>query len=70
MYPDSINHIMEIGKKFTNMQYENAEMIAKTLVTLPTHISIEEHDKIRICEAVKDCLTDSETVEAPKSMWN
>lgn len=70
MYPDSINHIKEIGEKFTNMQYKNAEIIAKTLVTLPTHISMEEHDKARICEAMKDCLTDSVTVEAPKSVRN
>jgi dTDP-4-amino-4,6-dideoxygalactose transaminase len=63
MYPDSINHIIEIGEKFTNMQYKNAEMIAKTIVTLPTHISIEEHDKVRICEAVKDCLTGAGTGE-------
>lgn len=61
MYPDSINHILEIREKFANTQYKNAERIAKTLVTLPTHILMEDDDKIRICEAVKD-------VEV--KMWN
>jgi dTDP-4-amino-4,6-dideoxygalactose transaminase len=57
MYPDSINNILEIREKFANKRYKNAETIAKTLITLPTHIFIEVHDKVRICEAVKDCLT-------------
>ena len=53
MYPDSINNIVEIREKFASMQYKNAEMIAKTLFTLPTHVLIKEHDKNNICEAVK-----------------
>jgi dTDP-4-amino-4,6-dideoxygalactose transaminase len=70
MYPDSINHIMEVGEKLGSLKFKNAEMIAKTLVTLPTHILLEEHEKVTICKAAKDCLTESGTVEVPKSVWN
>jgi len=53
MYPDSINNIAEIRGKFENMQYKNAEIIARTLFTLPTHVLIKEHDKVIICETMK-----------------
>jgi dTDP-4-amino-4,6-dideoxygalactose transaminase len=58
MYPDSINNISEIKDRFKETSYGNAEWIAKSLVTLPTHVFTGEHDKARICEAVMDCLRD------------
>jgi perosamine synthetase len=57
MYPDSINNIMEIREKFGNMPFKHAEAIAKTLFTLPTHKLMKNHDKVRICEAIKNGLS-------------
>jgi dTDP-4-amino-4,6-dideoxygalactose transaminase len=52
MYPDSINNVQEIKEKFSNMHYANAKKIAETLVALPTHILLNEKDKIAIKEYV------------------
>jgi len=54
MYPDSINNVMEIREKFVHMQCKNAEVISKTLITLPTHKLIKERDKVKICEEIKN----------------
>jgi dTDP-4-amino-4,6-dideoxygalactose transaminase len=53
MYPDSINNIPEIKDDFSNLHYPNAKKIAETLVALPTHILLDERDKISIKEYVK-----------------
>jgi dTDP-4-amino-4,6-dideoxygalactose transaminase len=53
MYPDSVNNIPEIKGSFKNVRYECAERIAKTLMTLPTHILVNEEDKGRICEVFR-----------------
>ena len=48
MYPDSINNVKEIKEQFRGESYENAEMIAKTLLTLPTHVLLRDQDKQNI----------------------
>jgi dTDP-4-amino-4,6-dideoxygalactose transaminase len=68
MYPDSINNIMEIREKFSGTQFKHAEVIAKTLFTLPTHKLIKEHDKVKICEGIKKNITDAVKGVVPVSV--
>jgi len=68
MYPDSINNIMEIREKFGGSRCKQAEVIAKTLFTLPTHQLIKEYDKVRISELIKKYITDTGTDEVPVSI--
>jgi len=68
MYPDSINNIMEISEKFAGTQFNHAEVIAKTLFTLPTHKLMEEYDKVRICERIKKCIAYTDTSDVPVSV--
>jgi dTDP-4-amino-4,6-dideoxygalactose transaminase len=53
MYPDSINNISEIKNKFKDVECKCAEKIAKTLMTIPTHIYIGEKDKLNVSEVIK-----------------
>ena len=68
MYPDSINNIMEIREKFEGTQCKHAEVIAKTLFTLPTHKLIKEYDKVSICEAIRKYIADASSSEVPQSV--
>ena len=56
MYPSSINEIPEIKECFDHMRYGSAETVADTLVTLPTHVLLNDEDKLKIREAVKNVL--------------
>ena len=68
MYPDSINNVAEIRARFRDQRYDNAERIARTLVTLPTHDLASDHDKARICHAVRDLLPDRDAYAAPNAV--
>ena len=56
MYPSPINEIREIKKYFGNSKYACAEMIADTLVALPTHVLLNKKDKWTISEAVRGAV--------------
>jgi dTDP-4-amino-4,6-dideoxygalactose transaminase len=56
MYPSPINGIQEIKEYFGNSKYASAEMIADTLVALPTHVLLNEKDKWTISEAVRGAV--------------
>lgn len=53
MYPSPIHRIQEIKELFDRRDFEGAETVSDTLVTLPTHILLNENDKMMILEAVK-----------------
>jgi len=53
MYPDSVNRIKELKMDSREGGYPGAERIAKTLLTLPTHILLKDKDKVALCELVK-----------------
>jgi dTDP-4-amino-4,6-dideoxygalactose transaminase len=57
MYPDSVNNIKEIRNQFIGSDCKNAENIAETLLTLPTHSLIREHDRINLLEIAKNVKT-------------
>ena len=50
MYPDSVNRIEQLGEYFGGSTYPGAERIARTLMTLPTHVLLTEDDKVKICQ--------------------
>ena len=52
MYPSPIHKIKEIKDNFKMFDFGSAETIADTLVTLPTHVLLNEKDRKMICEMV------------------
>ena len=52
MYPSPIHKIQEIKNNYKTVCFEYAEIISDTLVTLPTHVLLNENDRKRICEMV------------------
>jgi dTDP-4-amino-4,6-dideoxygalactose transaminase len=54
MYPFPIHRIQEIREHLDHRDFGGAETISDTLVTLPTHILLNEKDKLMIREAVKE----------------
>jgi perosamine synthetase len=65
MYPYPIHRIQEIQENLDHRDFEGAEIISDTLVTLPTHILLNEEDKTMICEAVKMGLRHEQRNEQP-----
>jgi len=63
MYPFPIHKIQEIKEMFDRRDFEGAETISDTLVTLPTHVLVNEKDKMMIREAVKKFLRQEERNE-------
>ena len=51
MYPDSVNRIEQLRDYFGGLEYPGAERIASTLMTLPTHVFLTDHDKGKICNS-------------------
>lgn len=52
MYPSPVHQIRELDGSFENRDFEGAEKISNTLVTLPTHILLNAEDTTSICEQV------------------
>lgn len=52
MYPDTINNIPEIKERYSNMHFTKSQRIADTLVTLPTHVLLNERDRVKISDCV------------------
>ena len=56
MYPYPVHRIQEIQENLDHRDFEGAETISDTLVTLPTHVLLNEEDEMTIREAVKNVL--------------
>jgi dTDP-4-amino-4,6-dideoxygalactose transaminase len=56
MYPFPVNRIQEIREDLDHGGFEGAETISDTLVTLPTHILLNEDDKTMILGVVNKAL--------------
>jgi dTDP-4-amino-4,6-dideoxygalactose transaminase len=56
MYPFPIHRIQEIQENLDHRNFGGAETISDTLVTLPTHILLNEKDKMMIRETVQKVL--------------
>ena len=54
MYPDSINNIRNLRGRAREGSFPGAEIIAKSMVTLPTHSYLNGSDKSRICTILKN----------------
>ena len=54
MYPDSVNKINELKVDSKEGEYAGAEKIAKTLITLPTHILLKEKDINVLCDIIRE----------------
>jgi perosamine synthetase len=52
MYPSSVHRIRELDGCFDALEFKGADRISETLVTLPTHILLEDRDSEEICERV------------------
>jgi dTDP-4-amino-4,6-dideoxygalactose transaminase len=65
LYPFPIHRIPEIKEMFDRRDFEGAETISDTLVTLPTHVLLNEEDKMTISEAVKKVLKHEQRNEQP-----
>ena len=57
MYPDSVNNIKEIMDQFIGYDCRNAEYIANTLLTLPSHSVIKDQDRMNIIKIAKNIMT-------------
>jgi hypothetical protein len=57
MYPDSVNNIKEIKSQYIGSDCKNAEKIAETLLTLPTHSLIRSRDRMNIFKIAKNVMT-------------
>jgi dTDP-4-amino-4,6-dideoxygalactose transaminase len=51
-YPTPVNEIPELRGRFGGQQFPSARRVADTLLTLPTHEWLSEHDK----SAIVDCV--------------
>jgi perosamine synthetase len=56
MYPIPVHEIQEIKEDYRHLKFEEAEKISNTLVTLPTHILLNEKDKTIVVDAVRNIL--------------
>lgn len=63
MYPSPIHKIKEIKNSDQHVRFGSAEVIADTLVTLPTHGLLKEKDKKRIFEMVGNFIGRDEREE-------
>jgi dTDP-4-amino-4,6-dideoxygalactose transaminase len=48
-YPKSVSEIPELREEFAGQKYPAADILARTLLTLPVHPLLSEHDKKKIC---------------------
>ena len=56
MYPDSVNRIEKLRGRFSGLEFPGAERIARTLMTLPTHILLSEKDLSRVCNSLSGII--------------
>jgi dTDP-4-amino-4,6-dideoxygalactose transaminase len=52
MYPASVGRIPEIHHLLAEHDFPEAERVASSVVTLPTHPLLSERDRMRVCELV------------------
>ncbi|MBE0604111.1 MAG: DegT/DnrJ/EryC1/StrS family aminotransferase [Deltaproteobacteria bacterium] len=63
MYPSAVHRIPELGGSFDGQEFRGADRVSDTLVTLPTHILLEDRDTESIGERV--ARHGSNLLEAP-----
>ena len=54
MYPDTVAGIPQLRGRFEGMRFPEAERVAASLITLPTHPFVSETDRSRIVTLVND----------------
>jgi perosamine synthetase len=59
MYPASVGAIPQIRHLLSEHRFPEAERVAASLVTLPTHPLLTERDRRRVCELVNASAADS-----------
>ena len=64
MYPDTIANLGQVRGNTGDHDCHNAERVAKTLLTLPTHVLLQERDHTDICELVRGRLAASGIVRS------
>jgi len=63
MYPSPVHRIQELAGMFDPSNFEGAEQISATLVTLPTHILLKEKDRAKVCDTVLNLPLDGKKIE-------
>ena len=61
MYPDTIANLGPVRGNKGDLHCHHAERVAKTLLTLPTHVLLREMDHIEVCGLVRGRLAGSKT---------
>jgi dTDP-4-amino-4,6-dideoxygalactose transaminase len=64
MYPTSVGAIPQLQGKLSETRFPQAERLASTLVTLPTHALVTESDRTRICAAVNAAIGSRRPVDS------
>jgi dTDP-4-amino-4,6-dideoxygalactose transaminase len=66
MYPATVAEIPQLRSRLTQTRFPEAERIAASLVTLPTHPMVSERDRAQIVSLVNEAMSRSgRPVEAP-----
>ena len=56
MYPAAVHQIAELRARFQTAAYPEADRVAASLVTLPTHPLVSDKDRERVCRLISSAL--------------
>ena len=63
MYPDTVAGIAQLRGRFDGRRFPEAERVAASLITLPTHPFVSEIDRTRIVALVNDAFAHAPTAD-------
>ena len=63
MYPDTVAGIAQLRGRFDGLRFPEAERVAASLITLPTHPFVSETDRTRIVALVNDAFAQASTTD-------
>jgi perosamine synthetase len=63
MYPDTVAGIPQLRGRFDGLRFPEAERVAASLVTLPTHPLVSETDRTRIVALMNDAFAHASTAD-------
>jgi len=64
MYPDTIANLGPVRRNKGDLHCHHAERVAKTLLTLPTHVFLRERDLAEVCDLVRGRLAGWKSVRS------
>lgn len=63
MYPDTVAGIAQLRGRFDGLRFPEAERVAASLITLPTHPLVSDRDRTRIVALVNDAFAHASTAD-------